>query len=105
MWLQQECAHIEYILSKSADTHHLTFIGVIKPFQQLNTGAFPTTAAPNERQSLTRLHGHKQAFQHLGVWSCRIGKLAVEELNLPSEIVLKMHNNQSNTVAYCNYIL
>lgn len=69
-------------------THHLTFVGIIEPFQELNAGALPTAAAPHKRQSLARFHRHNQVIQHLDVWSGRIGELAIEELYFPFEVLL-----------------
>lgn len=64
-------------------------VWIIKPLQQLHTGALPTAAAANEGQSLARLHRHVQPIQHLNVGSSGVGELTVDELDVPSEVILK----------------
>lgn len=78
--------------SLGQSTYHFPFGGVVEPFQELDTCALPTTAVPDKRQSLTRLHRHNQAVKHLGIWTSWIGEVAIEKLYLPSEVVLKMDN-------------
>lgn len=100
-WFCSHWIHFVYLklTFKSVNTHHLPFIRVIEPLQQLNACAFPAAAAPNKRQSLPGLHRHTEALQHLGVRSCRIGKFAIKEIYFSSEVFLKMDDkiHKSNT--------
>lgn len=73
-------------------TYHFTFIWVIEPFQQLNTGAFPTATAPNKCQSLPRFHRHSQIIQHLDIWPSWVGELAVSKLYFTFEVVLRRNH-------------
>lgn len=71
-------------------------IGIIKPFQQLHTGAFSTAAAPHKGQRLAGLHGHIQSIQDLDIWSGGVGELAVNELNVSLEVILKTNKNMAD---------
>lgn len=64
-------------------------VGVVKPLQQLHTGALPTAAAAHEGQRLAGLHRHVEPVQHLDVRPGRVGELAVDELDVPPEVILE----------------
>lgn len=64
-------------------------IGVIKPLQQLHAGALPAPAAAHEGQRLAGLHRHVQPIQDLDVRPGGVGELAVNEVNVPLEVILK----------------
>lgn len=68
--------------------HHSALVGVIKPFQQLHAGALSTAAGPHKGQRLAGLHCHVQPIEDLDVWSGRVSELAVNELNVPLEVIL-----------------
>lgn len=69
--------------------HHSALVWIIKPLQQLNTGALPAAAAAHKGQRLTGLHRHIQPIQDLDVWPGGVGELAVNEVNVPLEVILK----------------
>lgn len=64
-------------------------IGVVEPLQQLHTGALPAAAAAHEGQRLAGLHRHVQPVQDLDVGPGGVGELAVNEVQVPLEVVLK----------------
>lgn len=79
-------------------THHLTFVRIVKPFQELNAGAFPAAAAPDKRQGLARIHRHDQVIQHLDVRSRRIREFAIDELYFALEFLLMVDKLQILTL-------
>lgn len=69
--------------------HHAAMIRVVEALQQLNAGALPAAAAAHEGQGLAGLHRNIQAVQNLDVRPGGVGELAVDELDVPLEVVLK----------------
>lgn len=69
-------------------------IWVIKPLQQLHAGALPATAAAHEGQRLAGLHRHVQPIQDLDVRPGGVGELAVNEVNVPLEVILKTQRRE-----------
>lgn len=69
-------------------------IRIIKPLQQLHTGALPAAAAANKCQRLARLHRHIQPIEDLDVWSGGVSKLAVNELNVALEVILETQQRE-----------
>lgn len=63
-------------------------VGIVKPLQQLHAGALPAAAAANKSQRLARFHRHGQPVQDLDVWPGGVGELAVDELDVPLEVIL-----------------
>lgn len=64
-------------------------IGVVEPLQQLHAGALAAAAAAHEGQRLTGLHRHIQPVQDLDVRPGGVGELAVNEVEVPLEVILK----------------
>lgn len=75
---------------KLSPTYHLSLIGIIEPFQQLNAGALATPTAPNKCQRLPRVNRHRETIQNLDIRSRRVCKFTVNKINLPLEVVLRM---------------
>lgn len=78
--------------------HHSAVVRIIKPLQQLNTGALPAAAAAHKGQRLAGLHRHIQPIQDLDVWPGGVGELTVNELNVPLEVILKTQRREGTNV-------
>lgn len=72
-------------------------VRIIEPLQQLHAGALPAAAAAHKCQRLARLHRHIQPVQDLDVWSGGVGELAVNELNVALEAILKTEEGGTST--------
>lgn len=79
------CEHVQ----QQHAPHHSAVVGVVKPLQQLHTGALPTATAAHEGQRLAGLHRHVEPVQHLDVRPGRVGELAVDELDVSLEVILE----------------
>lgn len=72
----------------TSDPHHSAMVWVIKPLQQLHAGAFPAATAANKGQRLARFYRHVQPIQDLDIGPGGVRELAVNEVNVPLEIIL-----------------
>lgn len=71
-------------------------IGVVEPLQQLHAGALPAAAAAHEGQRLAGLHRHVQSVQDLDVGPGGVGELAVNEVEVPLEVILKTQGKEAS---------
>lgn len=74
--------------------HHFAMVRIIEPLQQLHTGALPAAAAAHKGQRLAGLHRHIQPVQDLDVRPGGVGELAVNEVNVPLEVILKTQRSE-----------
>lgn len=94
---QVECLYYETIHNSHSACwrpHHSAMVRIIKPLQQLHTGALPTTAASHKGQRLARFHRHIQPIQDLDVWPGGVGELTVDEFNVPLEVILETRRTE-----------
>lgn len=90
-WLDASTACSEK-LEQLWRSHHSAVIGIVEPLQQLHAGALATAAAAHEGQRLTRLYRHVEPVQDLDVGPGGVGELAVNEVEVPLEVILKTQN-------------
>lgn len=69
-------------------------VRVVEPLQQLHAGALPTATAAHEGQRLAGLHRHVEPIQDLDVRPAGVSELAVNEVNVPLEVILKTQRGE-----------
>ena len=70
------------------NTYHWTTTWIIKPFNQLNGGAFPTTTSAHQSEGFPGVDRQTQAPEDLYIRPGGVGEMDVLKLNLPIKCFL-----------------